>query len=60
MNALDSHLVNLTIFLPLVFAAIVAALPGTEKGQIRTTALIGMATTLLFALSSIAHDGWMA
>jgi len=50
MSFLDSHLVNLVIFLPLVFAAIVAVLPGTERGQIRTTALIGMATTLLFAL----------
>ncbi len=50
MSFLDSHLVNLVIFLPLVFAAIVAALPGTEKGQIRTTALIGMGATLLFAL----------
>jgi len=49
MSFLDSYLVNLVIFLPLAFAAIVAVLPGTERGQIRTTALIGMSITLVFA-----------
>jgi len=49
MSFFDSYLVNVVIFLPLAFGAIVAVLPGTERGQIRTTALIGMSTTLLFA-----------
>jgi len=50
MSFLQSHLVNLVIFAPLLFAAIVAALPQTEKQQIRVATLFGMAATLLLSL----------
>ncbi len=42
MNALDSQLLNLVIFLPLAIAAVVALLPHTEKAQIRGFTLLGM------------------
>jgi NADH-quinone oxidoreductase subunit M len=38
----DSRLLNLVIFLPLLFAALVAFLPKTEKGQIRAVTFAGM------------------
>jgi NADH-quinone oxidoreductase subunit M len=50
VSFIDSYLVNAIIFLPLVFAGIAALLPGLEKGQIRVTTLVGMLSTLIFAL----------
>ena len=50
MTFFDSHLLTLVIFLPLLFAAGVALLPASEKGQIRVFTLIGMLVTLAFGL----------
>ena len=46
MNFLSQNLLTLTIFLPLVFAALVALLPAGERGQIRALALLGMLVDL--------------
>jgi NADH-quinone oxidoreductase subunit M len=50
---LPQQLLNLTIFMPLVFAALVAVLPATEKGQIRVFTLIAMLAD--FALTIWAY-----
>ncbi len=50
MSFLQTHLVNLVVFAPLVFAVIIAALPQSEKQQIRVATLLGMTLTLLLAL----------
>jgi NADH-quinone oxidoreductase subunit M len=50
VSFLQSHLVNFVVFVPLLFAAIVAALPQPEKAQIRVATLLGMALTLLLGL----------
>jgi len=46
-----THLLNLAIFAPLVFAAVVVALPQQEKQQIRVVTLLGMVATLLLTLA---------
>ena len=46
----NSQALILTIFLPLVFAAIVALFPKAEKGQIRTVTLIAMVLDFLLGL----------
>jgi NADH-quinone oxidoreductase subunit M len=52
MSLLSSqNLLPLVIFLPLVFAALVALLPAGERGQIRGLALIGMVADLLLAVA---------
>jgi NADH-quinone oxidoreductase subunit M len=48
MGFFDTHLLNLVVFLPLVFAALVLLLPSGESGQIRTVTLIGMLVDLVF------------
>jgi len=42
MSFFDSHLLHAVIFLPLLFAALVALLPAAEKGQIRVATLVAM------------------
>jgi len=51
MSFFDSQLLNLAIFLPLLFAALVAILPGNEKGQLRVAAFIGMAVEFLVTIA---------
>jgi NADH-quinone oxidoreductase subunit M len=55
MTFFDTHLLNLVIFLPLVFALLVALLPGSEKGQLRTATLIAMLVDLVFAIWMFAR-----
>ncbi|HEX8438667.1 NADH-quinone oxidoreductase subunit M [Archangium sp.] len=50
MSFFDNHLLNLVIYLPLVFAALVCMLPGGERGQIRTVTFIGMLVDAAFGL----------
>jgi len=50
MGFFDTHLLNLVVFLPLVFAALVLLLPSGESGQIRTVTLIGMLVDLVFGV----------
>jgi NADH-quinone oxidoreductase subunit M len=50
MGFFDTHLLNIVIFLPLVFAALVLLLPQAEHGQIRTMTLIGMLVDLVFGV----------
>jgi len=50
MGFFDTHLLNIIIFLPLVFAALVLLLPQAEHGQIRTVTLIGMLVDLVFGV----------
>jgi NADH-quinone oxidoreductase subunit M len=47
MGFFDTHLLNLVVFLPLVFAALVVLLPAGESGQIRAVTLIGMLVDLV-------------
>ncbi|AGC42472.1 NADH dehydrogenase I subunit M [Myxococcus stipitatus DSM 14675] len=47
MSFFDTHLLNLVVFLPLVFAALVLLLPAGESGQIRTVTFIGMVIDML-------------
>src|SRR5688572_21203691 len=57
MSFFDNHLLNLVIFVPLLFAALVLALPGAERGQIRTVTLIGMLVDLaLGAWAYLRYD----
>jgi NADH-quinone oxidoreductase subunit M len=42
MSFFDSHLLSLVVFVPLVFALLVALLPASEHSQIRTVTFIGM------------------
>jgi NADH-quinone oxidoreductase subunit M len=48
MGFFDTHLLNIVIFMPLVFAALVLLLPSGEHGQIRTFTLVGMLVDLVF------------
>ncbi|NVJ02610.1 NADH-quinone oxidoreductase subunit M [Myxococcus sp. AM009] len=50
MSFVDNHLLNLVVFLPLVFAALVALLPAGENGQIRTVTFIAMVLDLVFGV----------
>jgi NADH-quinone oxidoreductase subunit M len=47
MSFFDNHLLNIVVFLPLLFAALVALLPQAEHGQIRTITLVGMLVDLV-------------
>ncbi|MBZ4415200.1 NuoM family protein [Myxococcus sp. RHSTA-1-4] len=55
MSFFDTHLLNLVVFLPLVFAALVLMLPASESGQIRTVTLIGMLVDLVFGVWAYAR-----
>jgi NADH-quinone oxidoreductase subunit M len=50
MSFFDTHLLNLVVYLPLVFAALICALPSGERGQIRTITFIGMMVDLVFGV----------
>ncbi|HSP00133.1 MAG TPA: NADH-quinone oxidoreductase subunit M, partial [Thioalkalivibrio sp.] len=50
MSFFDNHLLNLVIYLPLVFAALLWLLPAGERGQLRAVTLIGMLVDLVFGL----------
>ncbi len=50
MSFFDNHLLNLVVFLPLVFAALVALLPASESGQIRTVTFIAMLVDAVFGV----------
>ncbi|HYO58002.1 NADH-quinone oxidoreductase subunit M [Archangium sp.] len=50
MSFFDTHLLNLVVYLPLLFAALVWMLPGAERGQIRTVTFIGMLVDLVFGV----------
>jgi NADH-quinone oxidoreductase subunit M len=50
MSFFDNHLLNLVIYLPLLFAALIWALPGAERGQIRAITFIGMMVDLVFGV----------
>jgi NADH-quinone oxidoreductase subunit M len=50
MSFFDNHLLNIVIYLPLLFAALVLMLPGGERGQIRTVTFIGMLVDAVFGL----------
>jgi NADH-quinone oxidoreductase subunit M len=55
MSFFDTHLLNLVIFLPLVFGALVVLLPSGEHGQIRAVTLIGMLVDLVFGVWAYAR-----
>jgi NADH-quinone oxidoreductase subunit M len=55
MSFFDNHLLNIVIYLPLVFAALVWMLPGGERGQIRTITFIGMLVDLVFGVWAYAR-----
>ncbi|HYH95886.1 NADH-quinone oxidoreductase subunit M [Hyalangium sp.] len=55
MGFFDTHLLNLVIFLPLLFAALVLLMPSGEHGQIRTFTLIGMLVDLVFGAWAYAR-----
>ena len=46
MSFFETHLLNLVVYLPLFFAALVWMLPSQERGQIRTITFIGMLVDL--------------
>jgi NADH-quinone oxidoreductase subunit M len=48
MSFFDTHLLNVVIYLPVLFALLLWALPAGEKGQIRTITFIGMLVDLAF------------
>jgi NADH-quinone oxidoreductase subunit M len=50
MSFFDTHLLNLVVYLPLLFAALIWMLPGAERGQIRTITFIGMLVDLVFGV----------
>jgi NADH-quinone oxidoreductase subunit M len=50
MSFFDNQLLNIVIYLPLLFAALLWLLPSGERGQIRAVALIGMLVDLAFGL----------
>ncbi|AKJ00639.1 proton-translocating NADH-quinone oxidoreductase chain M [Archangium gephyra] len=50
MSFFDTHLLNLVVYLPLLFAVLVWMLPGAERGQIRTITFIGMLLDLVFGV----------
>jgi NADH-quinone oxidoreductase subunit M len=43
----ESHLLNVVIFLPLLFAAVVAVFPAGERGLIRGATFVGMVASLI-------------
>jgi NADH-quinone oxidoreductase subunit M len=53
MASYDSRLLNLVIFVPLLFAVVVFLLPKNEKGQIRVVTFLGMVASL--ALCVLAY-----
>jgi len=55
MSFFDNHLLNLVVFLPLVFAALVALLPASEPGQIRTITFIAMLVDAVFGVWAYAR-----
>ncbi len=50
MGVFSEHLLSIVIFLPLVFAAIIAALPGREFGQIRAVTTFGLIVSFFLTL----------
>ncbi|WP_375770818.1 NADH-quinone oxidoreductase subunit M [Archangium gephyra] len=50
MSFFETHLLNLVVYLPLLFAVLVWMLPGSERGQIRTITFIGMLVDLVFGV----------
>jgi NADH-quinone oxidoreductase subunit M len=50
MSFFDTHLLNIVVYLPLLFAALIWMLPGAERGQIRTITFIGMLVDLVFGV----------
>lgn len=50
MSFFDSQILHITIFLPVLFALVLAFLPGTEKGQIRGLTFIAMVVDAIFGL----------
>jgi NADH-quinone oxidoreductase subunit M len=50
VSVFGPHLLNLVIFIPLVFAALVLLFPGAEKGLIRGFTLVGMLVGLAVTL----------
>ncbi|WP_434387071.1 complex I subunit 4 family protein [Melittangium boletus] len=55
MSFFDTHLLNLVVYLPLLFAVLVALLPAGERGQIRAVTLIGMAVDLVLGIWAYAR-----
>ncbi|MFN0061600.1 MAG: NuoM family protein [Myxococcaceae bacterium] len=51
MGFFETHLVSLTIFVPLLFGGMVAVLPGSETGQIRAVTWAGMLVTFGLTLA---------
>jgi NADH-quinone oxidoreductase subunit M len=54
MSFFDTHLLNIVVFLPLVFAALLVLLPAGEHGQLRAVTLIGMLVDLVFGVWAYA------
>ncbi|NPC46022.1 NADH-quinone oxidoreductase subunit M [Corallococcus sp. AB032C] len=50
MSFFDTHLLNVVIYLPLVFAALVLMLPASEHGQVRAITFVGMLLDLVFGV----------
>ena len=50
MEFIESNLLSLILFLPVIFAAVIALLPSKEKTLIRWTAFIGSLIVLALAL----------
>ena len=50
MEFIESYLLSFILFLPVVFAAVIALLPSKEKPLIRWTAFIGSMIVLVLAL----------
>ncbi len=57
MSSYDSRLLNLVIFAPLAFAAVLALLPKNEKGQIRALTFVAMLVDLV--LSVMAYQRYV-
>lgn len=57
MSFFDSHLLSLVVFVPLLFALLVAMLPASEPGQIRTVTFIGMLVDAVLGVwAYLAYD----
>jgi NADH-quinone oxidoreductase subunit M len=50
MSFFENHLLNLVVYLPLVFAALLCLIPTGERGQIRTITFIGMLVDAVFGV----------
>ncbi|XXF79157.1 NADH-quinone oxidoreductase subunit M [Myxococcaceae bacterium GXIMD 01537] len=50
MSFFDTHLLNIVVFLPLLFAALVLMLPAAEHGQIRAATFVGMLVDVVFGV----------